>query len=88
MTLTVSGTDLEDALQYGATSGLPRLVNWLEVYQGGEHGRPKGEGEAGDWRISIGSGSQDLVRIHSPLHYATDEADNLPPSYPKLSQPY
>lgn len=53
----VSGAVLAEGLQYGPTAGLPSLIDWVYGLQDVEHGRKKGEG----WRVSIGSGSQDLI---------------------------
>ena len=53
----ISGKALADGLQYGPTAGLPNLSNWVYGLQAREHGRAQGEG----WRLSIGSGSQDLI---------------------------
>jgi len=56
--VTISGRDIEEALQYGATSGLPSLVKWLEAFQTHVHKRNK---DAEGWRISVGIGSQDCL---------------------------
>ena len=53
----ISGAALAEGLQYGPTAGLPGLTGWVYGLQEREHGRKKGEG----WRITIGSGSQDLI---------------------------
>jgi len=55
----VKGKDLDIALQYSATAGLPRLVKWLEEFQSSVHKRPNSSEEG--WRISLGSGSQDAI---------------------------
>ncbi|KZT53519.1 PLP-dependent transferase [Calocera cornea HHB12733] len=55
--LKVEGKDMAEALQYGATAGMPRLAAWFADLQEKVHGRGKGEG----WRVSVGSGSQDLL---------------------------
>ncbi|PFH46195.1 hypothetical protein AMATHDRAFT_77778 [Amanita thiersii Skay4041] len=55
--LTIEGKELEASLQYSATAGLDELVGWLHGLQEKMHGRKRGEG----WRISVGSGSQDLI---------------------------
>lgn len=54
---TIDGEDLAECLQYGPTAGYKKLMEWLYGLQAKSHGREKGEG----WRISIGSGSQDLI---------------------------
>lgn len=56
-TLTLDETDLARGLQYGDTAGQKELIEWLYRLQELNHGRKKGE----DWRLSIGSGSQDLI---------------------------
>ncbi|KZT67413.1 PLP-dependent transferase [Daedalea quercina L-15889] len=53
----VSGLALAEGLQYGPTAGLSSLLEWVHGLQEREHGRRKGEG----WRVSIGSGSQDVI---------------------------
>ena len=68
--LEISDSRMADALQYGPTSGYEPLIAWLEGLQARVHGRTKGEG----WRISIGSGSQDLlykVRHVGVLYFVT-----------------
>ncbi|TFK92697.1 PLP-dependent transferase [Polyporus arcularius HHB13444] len=57
LTTELSGKVLAEGLQYGPTAGLPDLVEWVYGLQEREHGRKKGEG----WRLSIGSGSQDVL---------------------------
>ncbi|KAI0090973.1 PLP-dependent transferase [Irpex rosettiformis] len=53
----VNGKALAEGLQYGPSDGIPDLLNWLYGLQERSHGRKKGEG----WRISVGSGSQDVI---------------------------
>lgn len=53
----VSGEALAEGLQYGPTAGIPSLIDWVYGLQEQEHGRKTGEG----WRVSIGSGSQDVI---------------------------
>lgn len=53
----IEGEDLAASLQYGATDGYQKLIEWLYGLQEQSHGRKQGEG----WRISVGSGSQDLI---------------------------
>ncbi|KAH7921589.1 PLP-dependent transferase [Leucogyrophana mollusca] len=55
--VTLDGADLALGLQYGATAGLPRLVEWFTGLQELSHKRKKGEG----WRLSVGGGSQDML---------------------------
>jgi hypothetical protein len=54
--LTIDGQDLDDALQYGPSAGLNTFRGWLETLQAEVHGREKG-----DWTVTLGSGSQDLM---------------------------
>lgn len=63
VTLNIEGQDLEDALQYSPTAGLPRLVDWVEALQARVHrlSRPSPH-----WRCSIGAGSQDLLTKVGP----------------------
>lgn len=56
-TVSLSGPDLASGLQYGATAGLPRLIDWFVGLQERSHGRTRNEG----WRLSVGTGSQDLI---------------------------
>ena len=55
--LTLDQEDLVEGLQYSATAGLPRLLDWLRGLQERQHGRRKDEG----WDIAVGTGSQDLI---------------------------
>ncbi|KAG8686527.1 hypothetical protein FRC08_012467, partial [Ceratobasidium sp. 394] len=55
--ITIPPAQLAAALQYGPTTGLPDLISWVYTLQAAQHGRYKGEG----WRVSIGTGSQDLL---------------------------
>lgn len=56
----IEGSDLWDALQYGPTPGLTTFRNWLTSLQETVHKREKG-GEGGEWSISVGTGSQDMM---------------------------
>ncbi|PWY98290.1 PLP-dependent transferase [Testicularia cyperi] len=62
-TIPIEGADLEVALQYSATSGIPKLISWIEDFQSKVHARPKVEqgGPGHVWRCSFGNGSQDLL---------------------------
>ncbi|KAG7451388.1 PLP-dependent transferase [Guyanagaster necrorhizus] len=53
----LSQDELAEGLQYCETAGVPQLRNWLTGLQENIHGRQQGEG----WRLSVGSGSQDLI---------------------------
>lgn len=61
--VSIAGSDLEAALQYGPTDGIPRLVQWIETLQTQLHGVQKKDG---DWRCSVGVGSQDSLTKVSP----------------------
>lgn len=68
-TLTIEADALSEGLQYGATAGLPSLNRWLENLQEMRHKRPKD----GSWRLSLGSGSQDLInKVRSVAWSLTD----------------
>ena len=56
-TVSLSGPDLASGLQYGPTAGLPRLIDWFIGLQERSHSRTPIEG----WRLSVGTGSQDLI---------------------------
>ncbi|KAJ7106425.1 pyridoxal phosphate-dependent transferase [Mycena crocata] len=55
--LTLDGEELNEALQYGATAGVVRFMDWLEKFQTHVHKRAPD----GTWTVSVGSGSQDLM---------------------------
>lgn len=55
--LTIGPEQLETALQYGPTAGIPSLLEWIWGLQEFAHGRKRDEG----WRPSVGSGSQDVI---------------------------
>ncbi|KAF5335652.1 hypothetical protein D9757_015419 [Collybiopsis confluens] len=63
-TINIPRDVLAPGLQYSDTAGMPPLLGWLtglqERVHGRRHGREGGEGEEG-WRISMGTGSQDLI---------------------------
>ncbi|ODO06131.1 tryptophan aminotransferase [Cryptococcus wingfieldii CBS 7118] len=54
--VTIDGEDLNVALQYAPSAGLPKLTSWLSDLQSTVHKRDKS-----DFAISLGSGSQDLM---------------------------
>lgn len=72
--LTIGPKELESALQYGPTAGIPSLLEWIWGLQEFSHGRKRNEG----WRPSVGAGSQDVIYkvlrslwwIHSQIHQA------------------
>lgn len=49
--------ELDEGLQYGPTTGIPPLTEWVYGLQKAAHGRDKGEG----WSVTIGNGAQDLI---------------------------
>ena len=55
--VTLKNKDLEEALQYGPTPGLPRLIKWLLELQEKVHERVLGE----DWTLTCGAGGQELL---------------------------
>ena len=57
LSLSLDEADLQQGLQYGDTAGLKKLRDWFAGLQALNHGRKEDEG----WRISVGSGSQDLL---------------------------
>jgi tryptophan aminotransferase len=65
----LSGAALAEALQYSASAGIPSLLKWLTDFQAYEHGR----GTDGGWRISVGTGSQDLLYKVSLYEHCTGE---------------
>lgn len=77
--LVVEGDELNIALQYGLTTGVPELRAWLEKLMRTEHSREKSEG----WRCSVGAGSQDL--LYKVLNALLSPGDTLiveGPTYP------
>ncbi|KAH9454380.1 hypothetical protein MJO28_007377 [Puccinia striiformis f. sp. tritici] len=58
-TLSLSGGELDAALQYGPTAGQPEFLNWVYQLQQRCHGRGKPEEEG--WSCAIGAGSQELM---------------------------
>ncbi|EJD07066.1 PLP-dependent transferase [Fomitiporia mediterranea MF3/22] len=67
--LDISGSDISAGLQYGSTAGYEPLVEWVEGLQAYSHRRMRDEG----WRISIGSGSQDL--LYKAFHALVNPGD-------------
>ncbi|EPQ29921.1 uncharacterized protein PFL1_02593 [Pseudozyma flocculosa PF-1] len=79
-TIPIEGADLDVALQYGPTAGIPKLVDWVEEFQSRLHHRPRVtkaapgvHGEA--WRCSFGTGSQDLLT--KTFEALTDPGDSV-----------
>ncbi|KAJ4470462.1 PLP-dependent transferase [Lentinula aciculospora] len=65
ITIAIPRNELTPGLQYSDTAGLPDLLKWItalqELSHGRKHGRNvSGEGEEG-WRVSMGTGSQDMI---------------------------
>ncbi|KAI0749623.1 PLP-dependent transferase [Daedaleopsis nitida] len=71
VTTEITGKALAEGLQYGPTAGLTNLSNWFYGLQEREHDRKKGEG----WRMSIGSGSQDV--IHKAILALVNPGDSV-----------
>lgn len=67
--ITINDDRLEEALQYGHTSGHPDLVKFFTEMQTRFHGRKK----ISSWRISVGAGSQDL--LYKAFLTLTDPSD-------------
>lgn len=63
VTLNLTGEELAQGLQYGDTAGIKPLLDWLHGLQEIIHGRKRHD----SWRISVGSGSQDLIYKVDPL---------------------
>ena len=66
-TLRVDDELLAMGLQYGFTSGIPPMVEWLTDFQEREHGRRSPEE---GWRISVTAGSQDAIYKASLFAFA------------------
>lgn len=62
----VPAAHLAAGLQYGSIAGYEPFVEWIEGFQAYAHRRHKGEG----WRVSVGSGSQDLLYKVDSTHEA------------------
>lgn len=72
--LTIDGDHLTEALQYSATAGLPQLCKWIEELQTKVHKRVKDD----TWRVSVGSGSQDLIaKVCKPSTALVNEKHGL-----------
>lgn len=77
--IVIRDDDLDTALQYNQTSGIPELVQWLTELNMHVHGIRQGEG----WRVSVGSGSQDLLyKAFSALVSPGDSIFLEAPTYP------
>lgn len=65
--LSITGKELDMALQYGSTPGLAPLVQWLMDWQARLHQRPivrPGDaikGGMNPWALQVGHGSQDFL---------------------------
>ncbi|WVR08942.1 hypothetical protein IAU60_006001 [Kwoniella sp. DSM 27419] len=55
--ITIDEDDLDVALQYSPSAGLPKLCKWINALQAHVHKREND----GSWATSFGSGSQDLM---------------------------
>ena len=79
----MDGDDLAQGLQYGDTAGLKPLLDWIWGLQEVSHGRKKNEG----WRISIGTGSQDLIfKVRLEQHLIQRYVDECPFVFPVGSE--
>jgi len=67
--ITIDDDGIEEALQYGHTSGNPDLVRFFTEMQTRFHEREKNP----SWRISVGAGSQDL--LYKALQTLTNKDD-------------
>ncbi|KAJ7104362.1 pyridoxal phosphate-dependent transferase [Mycena belliarum] len=77
--VTLEGAVLAEALQYGATAGVPRFIDWLENFQAHVHKRVRDD----TWSVTVGSGSQDLM--YKACEALVDEGDSIlveTPFYP------
>ena len=71
--LTLDEDDLAQGLQYGDAGGFKPLLDWFVGLQEVNHGRKRDEG----WRISMGSGSQDLLyKVRLEHHLIERIVDN------------
>ncbi|KAJ4479621.1 PLP-dependent transferase [Lentinula edodes] len=64
-TITIPQDQLAPGLQYSDTAGIPDLLKWITALQEIAHGRKHGINVSGagqeGWRVSMGTGSQDLI---------------------------
>jgi len=72
--ITIEGPEINAALQYGPTPGLTPFRGWLEDLQKRVHRR---HNDRGDWTVSIGTGSQDLMyKVANPTGRKSDVDEN------------
>ncbi|KAJ7601199.1 TdiD protein [Mycena floridula] len=77
--LVINDEDLVAALQYGVTSGDPELVRFLTELNLAVHGGQRND----SWRVSVGSGSQDLLfKAFTALINPGDSVLIQAPTYP------
>ncbi|EFI27171.1 kynurenine/alpha-aminoadipate aminotransferase [Coprinopsis cinerea okayama7 len=79
--MTLQEDELETALQYGMTAGIPELVGWVEGMMRTVHSRGENEG----WRVSMGAGSQDL--LYKAFNALLNPGDTIlveGPTYPTI----
>lgn len=77
--LVIRDDELNTALQYNMTAGIPELVQFLTDLNIRVHGCRTEEG----WRVSVGSGSQDL--LYKSFTALVDPSDSIlvqAPTYP------
>ncbi|CAG8574289.1 2080_t:CDS:2, partial [Ambispora gerdemannii] len=68
--LDIEDKEMDEALQYGPTAGLPALIVWLREFQLAMHSPPYH-----DFAINIGTGSQDLLT--KAFEMLIDPGDNV-----------
>lgn len=70
ISVALTEEELAKGLQYSETCGIPTLCGWINELQSRVHGRHQGEG----WRLTVGSGSQDLINkvstYREPLYWS------------------
>lgn len=76
VTLEIQGEDLDEALQYGPTAGLPRLVTFLTEFASVVHNRPV-PGAAAQKRSSSTPPSVAPSRPDSPHHPSRDQRQTM-----------
>lgn len=71
--LEMKERELDDALQYANTSGIPSLISWFIGLQQRSHHR--GDHKEEGWRCSVGTGSQELM--HRAFQAICDSDDSI-----------
>ncbi|KIJ40419.1 hypothetical protein M422DRAFT_780719 [Sphaerobolus stellatus SS14] len=79
--IVLQGEELVSGLQYGLTSGVPCFNKWVYDFMKTLHSR----GDAEGWKVSIGSGSQDILyKAFSALFNPGDTVLIEAPTYPAI----